>query len=153
MKIIILSVGKPKDVHVVSLAEHYFKRLRSFVPVVLENVPEAKDPLPSRKVEREGASILKILRERDFLVTLEERGECFPSLQFAEWVKASVEHAPGRVVLAIGGAFGLAEEVRRRSNFSLSLSPMTMPHELALVFLLEQLYRAFTLIRGVEYHH
>lgn len=153
MKIIILSVGKPKDVHVVSLAEHYFKRLRSFVPVVLESVPEAKDPLPSKKVEREGVALLKNLRERDFMVTLEERGKCFDSREFAEWVQASVERTPGRVVLAIGGAFGLSEDVRRRSDFSLSLSPMTMPHELCLVFLMEQLYRAFTLIRGVEYHH
>ena len=153
MKIIILSVGKPKDRNVSLLADHYLKRLRFFVPAILENVPEAKDILPSRKIEREGSSLLKAVKERDFLVTLEERGECFDSPMFAEWFRSSVEKTSGRVVLTIGGSFGLSEELRRRSNFSLSLSPMTMPHELCLVFLLEQMYRAFTIMHGVEYHH
>jgi 23S rRNA (pseudouridine1915-N3)-methyltransferase len=153
MKIIILSVGKAKDPRVALMADRYLKRLRTFVPATLESVPEAKDPSPSRKVEKEGRGILKAVRERDYLVTLEERGEAFDSPGFSEWISSRIESAPGRVLLVLGGAFGLSEEVRQRSDFALSLSPMTMPHELCLVLLLEQLYRAFTILRGVEYHH
>ena len=153
MKIIILSVGKAKDEQAAMMADRYLKRLRAFVPVAMETVPEAKDALPSKKMEREGSALLKTLRERDFVVTLEESGERFDSQAFSGWLQASMEGTPGRVVMVVGGAFGLAEEIRRRSDFALSLSPMTMPHELCLVVLLEQVYRAFTIIRGVEYHH
>ncbi len=153
MKIIILSVGKAKDDQAAMMADRYFKRLRAFVSVTMETVPEAKDSLPLRKMEKEGGALLKTLRERDFVVTLEERGERFDSQAFSGWLQSILEGTPGRVVMVIGGAFGLSEEIRRRSDFTLSLSPMTMPHELCLVVLLEQVYRAFTIMRGVEYHH
>lgn len=153
MKIVILTVGRIKDAHVSSLTNRYISRLRTYTPVALENVPDVKDQEPSKRIAREGAMILKAINDRDFLVTLEERGVQFDSISFSAWLRSSLEAAQGRVVMVIGGAFGLSDEVRRRSDFSLSLSEMTLPHELCPLFLAEQLYRAASIANGVKYHH
>jgi 23S rRNA (pseudouridine1915-N3)-methyltransferase len=153
MKIIILSVGKTKDGHFAALADRYFQRMSPFMKVGLEFAPESKDGNAARKMEREGKEILKKIRERDFVVILDEGGKETDSLSFAGWLSAKLDETGGRVVFVIGGAFGLAGEVRERADHSLSLSRMTMPHELCRVFLMEQLYRACTILRGVDYHH
>ncbi len=153
MKIIILSVGKPKEKNFSALADKYFRRIGPYVKVGLEYVSEAKDTDPARKVEREGRDILRKIRERDFVVTLDERGRETDSVSFAEWFSETVNGTDGRIVFVIGGSYGLSGEVKNRGDHSLSLSEMTMPHELCHVFLLEQLYRACTILKGVEYHH
>lgn len=153
MKIIILSVGKAKDGHCAALADRYFQRTAPFLKVGLESAPESKDGNAARKVEREGKEILKKIRERDFVVVLDEGGGETDSLSFARWLSARLDDSEGRIVFVIGGAFGLAGEVRDRADHSLSLSKMTMPHELCLVFLAEQIYRTCTILRGVDYHH
>jgi len=121
--------------------------------VGLEVAPESKDGNTARKVEREGKEILKKIRERDYVVILDEGGGGTDSLSFARWLSERLDGSDGRIVFVIGGAFGLSGEVRDRANHSLSLSRMTMPHELCRVFLLEQVYRACTILRGVDYHH
>ena len=153
MKISILCVGKPKNKHIEALAAHYFKRIRAFFPIMLEHVPEPKDPLPAQRIEKEGERLLRMIGDRDFVVALDECGESLDSRAFSERFRTSIEKSAGRVVLVIGGAFGLSEAIRARSDVLLSLSPMTMPHELCLLFLMEQVYRACTLMHGVEYHH
>ena len=153
MKIIILSVGKTKDDHFSALADRYFQRMSPFMKVGLEVAPESKDGNTARKVEREGKEILKKIRERDFVVVLDEGGGETDSLSFARWLSEMLDGSDGRIVFVIGGAFGLSGEVRDRANHLLSLSKMTMPHELCRVFLLEQVYRACTILRGVDYHH
>ncbi len=153
MKITITAVGRPRERNIAALAERYLSRLRPFASVMLENVPESRDPSPDRKREREGEALIKALRERDFVVILDEGGRSFSSATFSSWLESTMEEEPGRIVLVIGGAYGLSDRVKRRSDFALSLSGMTMPHELCLVFLLEQLYRAFSIINGQKYHH
>jgi 23S rRNA (pseudouridine1915-N3)-methyltransferase len=153
MKIIILSVGKTRDGHLAALADRYFQRISPFLKAGLEIAPESKDGNAARKVEREGKEILKKIRERDFVVVLDEGGGETDSLSFARWLSEMLDGTDGRIVFVIGGAFGLSGEVRDRANHLLSLSKMTMPHELCRVFLLEQVYRACTILRGVDYHH
>lgn len=153
MKIIILSVGKPKNVNFSALAEHYVKRLRPFVKIGMEYAPEERGSNSLRKVQREGQEILKKFRERDYVVLLENKGWETDSCVFADWVSGRLDGVDGRIVFVIGGAFGLSGDVKLRGHCTLSLSKMTMPHELCHVFLLEQLYRAFTILHGVEYHH
>ncbi len=153
MKIIILSVGRPRDAHLAALSRRFFQRMSPFQKVDMEFAPESKDPNAGRKVEREGREILKKLRERDFVVMLDNGGTETDSVSFARWLAAKLEGADGRIVFVIGGAFGLAPQVRERANHSLSLSKMTMPHELCHVLLLEQIYRACTINRGIDYHH
>lgn len=153
MKVIILSVGKPRNRHSASMGRDYLQRIGAFYKVGLLFAPECKDPQEARKVEREGREILKMVRERDFLVALDERGDERDSLSFAKWFSEKLHQTDGRMVFALGGAFGLSDEVKERADCLLSLSKMTMPHELCHVFILEQIYRACTIIKGVNYHH
>ena len=153
MKIIILSVGKPRDIHLSALAARYVKRSCPFLSLGQEFVPESKDRDPARKVEREGEELLKRVQSRDVVVTLEEDGVERDSLAFARWLGELIDDSPGRILFVVGGAFGLSQPIRDRRNASLSLSKMTLPHEFCPALLAEQIYRSFTILRGGEYHH
>jgi 23S rRNA (pseudouridine1915-N3)-methyltransferase len=115
----------------------------------MEFVESAKDG----NIEKEGASILKRLRERDTVVLLDEHGKMYDSVGFSDYISKLLCEIEGRLVFVIGGAFGLSQEVRKRAGEIISLSKMTMPHELCLLLLSEQLYRAFSIIAGTDYHH
>jgi 23S rRNA (pseudouridine1915-N3)-methyltransferase len=145
MKIVVLTVGSPRDKRVSSLAGEYVERIRPLVSV--ECVPDRGD------MTREGSEILRRLRPRDRLILLSEDGDAYDSQGFASLLSREMSAAPGRVVMAIGGPWGVSGEVRGRADLSLSLSPMTMPHEFCFLFLAEQLYRALSIIQGGKYHH
>ena len=149
MKIIILAVGKPKDKNIALLSGMYIERIVPKGICSVEFVDAAKDG----NIEKEGAYLLKKLRERDSIILLDERGMMYDSLTFSGFISEKLLVAEGRLVFVIGGAFGLSNDVKRRADAVLSLSKMTMPHELCLLFLSEQLYRAFSIIAGSDYHH
>ena len=149
MKLVIIVVGRPKDKNIALLSDMYIGRIVPKGLAAVEFAPAAKDG----DIEKEGASLLKKLRERDTVVLLDERGTMYGSAGFSRFISDSLAEAGGRLVFVIGGAFGLSEEVKRRADAVLSLSKMTMPHELCLLFLSEQLYRAFSIIAGSDYHH
>lgn len=149
MKLVVLAVGKPKDKNIALLSETYIERIIPKGLVGVEFVNAAKDG----SIEKEGASILKRLRERDIVILLDEYGIMYDSIRFSDFISSSLATAGGRLVFVIGGAFGVSDDVKQRSNVIMSLSKMTMPHELCLLFLSEQLYRAFSIIAGTEYHH
>jgi 23S rRNA (pseudouridine1915-N3)-methyltransferase len=148
MKILILAVGRLKDKRIASLAGEYLARVRPGL-VSVESVPDQKGS--SR--EREGLEILHRLRPRDRLILLSEDGDAYDSEAFAALLSRELETAQGRVVMAIGGPWGVSEAVRARADVLLSLSRMTFPHELCFLFLAEQLYRAFSILQGAKYHH
>ena len=135
MKVTVLAVGKIAP-HFSEAQDYYLKRFR-FVDLV-----EVKK---RKTVEEEGRELLK--RAKGFLVALDERGLQLSSLEFASLLQA---HA--RLSLLIGGADGISQEVKEKSSLLLSLSKMTLQHDLARVVLLEQLYRADQIIRGTPYH-
>jgi 23S rRNA (pseudouridine1915-N3)-methyltransferase len=149
MKLLILAVGRPKDKNISLLSDMYIGRSVPKGLAEVEFATAAKDG----DSEKEGASVLKKLRERDTVVLLDEHGTMYDSAGFSRFISESLAEAGGRLVFVIGGAFGLSEEVKRRADAVLSLSKMTMPHELCLLFLSEQLYRAFSIIAGSDYHH
>ena len=151
MKILILTVGRLKDKRVSSLAGEYLARIRPGL-VSAESVPD-RGGAPGERAEREGREILQKLRPKDRLILLSEDGESYGSEAFAAFLSREVDAAPGRVVMAIGGPWGVSGAVRERADLLLSLSPMTFPHELCFLFLAEQLYRAFSILRNTNYHH
>ncbi|MCL2009283.1 MAG: 23S rRNA (pseudouridine(1915)-N(3))-methyltransferase RlmH [Synergistaceae bacterium] len=151
MKILILTVGKLKDKRVSSLAGEYLARVRPGL-VSAESVPDG-GRAPEECVELEGREILQKLRPRDRLILLGEDGNTYGSEAFAAMLSREMETAPGRIVMAIGGPWGVSAAVRARADLILSLSPMTFPHELCFLFLAEQLYRAFSILKGAKYHH
>ena len=149
MKLVILAVGKPKDKNIALLSDMYIERI---IPKGLAGV-EFVDAAKDGSIEKEGISILKRLRERDTVILLDEHGIMYDSIQFSGFISERLRITEGRLVFVIGGAFGLSDDVKRRADEIISLSKMTMPHELCLLFLSEQLYRAFSIIAGTEYHH
>ena len=143
MLIKIIAVGRVKDPHYLAKINEFLTRLGSFGKVELV---ELKDDT----VDKESAAILKTLQgERGFVIVLDERGENVTSTEFA----AKLGKCDCKIVLVIGGAFGFTDEVRARADWLLALSKMTVTHEMARLWLVEQLYRAGTILAGKKYHH
>jgi 23S rRNA (pseudouridine1915-N3)-methyltransferase len=152
MKIAVLAVGKPKDRRIASLIEEYLIRIQPRGLVSLECIPDGTGTSEVR-VEREGQEILKRFRPRDRVILLREDGKESDSTEFARMLAREMETAPGRIVLLIGGPWGVSKSIQQRADDSLSLSRMTFTHEMCLLFLAEQLYRAFSILQGAGYHH
>lgn len=151
----IIQVGKTKGAELESLERHYQKLVSGFAKVEVRTVSEVK-PSQTFGVERckeeEGAAILKALSSDSFVIVLSEEGRQFSSVEFAVKLGGLLDQGR-KVVFVIGGAFGLSEAVKARADLLLSLSPMTFTHQMVRVILWEQVYRAFCIIKGKEYHH
>lgn len=152
VRIRVLSVGRDRSGLFAPAVEEYATRLARYARFSLEEVPEARRAAGTpRAREEEGASLLARLREGERVVALDERGKELGSLELARRVEAWL--AAGRdVTLVVGGSDGLADSVRARAQETLSLSRLTLAHRLARLVLAEQLYRAFTILRGEPYH-
>ena len=140
MKVKVLFTGKTTDPWIRQGVEVYVGRIRHYVPFELIEL-------------RDDSQILKSVRNSDHLVLLDEHGETFSSLDWARNLEQKTAHLPKDMVFVIGGPYGFPAEVRARCDESLSLSRMTFSHQLVRLVFLEQLYRAFTIIKGEPYHH
>ncbi|PZR06602.1 MAG: 23S rRNA (pseudouridine(1915)-N(3))-methyltransferase RlmH [Archangium gephyra] len=150
MKLTFLSIGKDRSGLFSPGVDEYAKRLTHTHKVQLVELPESRASGVKAK-EEEGAALLKKLGPRDALVALDEHGKSLSSVDFAKWLGRQQDS--GRdVAFVIGGDEGLSEEVRAKAALTLSLSAMTLPHRLARLVLLEQVYRAFSILRGEPYH-
>lgn len=135
--------------------EEFRRRLRRYVPFETETIPDLKNSrnLTMKEVmEKEGELLLRRIRPDDHVVMLDERGEAFSSIAFAEHLNA-LEGRVKQLVFVIGGAYGFSEEAYRRADSRLSLSRLTFSHQLVRLIFMEQLYRAFTILKGDPYHH
>jgi len=155
MKIRLVSIGRAEDEFVRIGAERFLKRIRRYHPVEevrLREVKSGKESDIPRVIRLEGERILKVLDRRDRVCVLDVAGEEISSEGFAEVIERELRR-PGRSLsFVIGGAAGLSGEVRSRADRRLSLSQMTLTHELARLILLEQIYRGFTILKGKRYH-
>ncbi len=154
MKVRLLVIGTRPEDWVREAVQLYLDRIPTHLKPELVDIPlslrsSGGDPAVAKA--KEGQRILQRLKPGDFLVTLDERGKAWSSLELAREVDRWQNHQPS-VVLAIGGPEGLADEVRQRANQSWSLSALTFPHGLARVIVVEQLYRAWTILQGHPYH-
>ena len=153
-QILILTVAKTQPGAYSQLVDDFLGRVKHYYPTIFEVIPEAKgmsDPLKAR--EKEGKLILTKLKPQDTVVLLDEKGKLHPSMAFAQQLEDWMNQGAGRLVFVLGGAHGFSAEVYGRATSKLSLSPFTMPHQLARVVFLEQLYRACTIQRNEPYHH
>ncbi len=153
MRIVLISVGKPRDAALAAAIGEYEKRAARYWPLAIEEVREEPARAASTDLvrEREGERILARVPAGAVLAACDERGTGMTSAEFASWLQRERESARD-VAIVIGGAFGLAPAVRARAGRTLALAPWTLPHELARLVLAEQLYRAGTIIRGEPYH-
>ena len=149
----IISVGKLKAPHWQKAAAEYITRLSRVWQIKQITVRDGEAELPKKRSEQEGERILAALEPEMIMICLDERGRACNSMQFAvllaEWMQNKARHP----CFVIGGAYGLSEAVRKQADSLLSLGPLTLPHELAQVVLMEQLYRAWTIQNGQPYHH
>lgn len=152
-RIKIICVGKMKKGYWLEAVEHYSKMLRSVIRIDTVHVKECAVGRPEDRKRQESARILEKVDARDTLLVLHEHGRLFSSVEFAQFLRPNLEAPQGDCVFAIGGALGHAPELLARAQVQLSLSPLTMPHELAQVVLYEQLFRASTLMTGRTYHY
>lgn len=152
MRLRLLAVGRDRSGLYAPAVEEYASRLTRYVKFELAEVPEAKKLAGTpRAREEEGAALLAKLGPREHVVALDERGDELTSLAFADRVRRWQERGLD-VTLIIGGSDGLAPEVAARAREKLAVSRFTLAHRLAKLVLVEQLYRAFTILRGEPYH-
>ncbi len=150
-----LWVGKTKDTLYKELEKRYLKRISYFLKAEQGHVAELKkvDPRQSdAQLGKEAQLLEKRLTSGAYLVCLDETGDQISSLELADFLEKLINQGVGCLTLVVGGHAGLSKGIKERANRVLSLGRMTLPHELARVLLLEQIYRAFTLIRKVPYH-
>lgn len=156
MRITLLTVGKTDIAWVRAGLEMYVSRLEHYVPFSLKELPELKgvSALTREQIkQREGEMILRQVAPADEVVLLDEHGREYRSLEFADWLGGRMARSGRDLVLVIGGAYGFSDAVYARADGKLSLSKMTYSHQLVRTIFAEQLYRAFTILRGEPYHH
>ena len=156
MKITLLTVGETDRNWTRDGLETYSSRLRHYVPFTVKEIPELRNAasLSREQIqEKEGDLILKMLKPTDEVILLDERGKEFSSLEWAADLERRMALSGKDIVFVIGGAYGFSRKVYDRSDFLMSLSRMTFSHQMVRVIFTEQLYRAFTIMRGQPYHH
>lgn len=154
MSIKIIALGKSKQSFISDGIAEFQKRLKPFHKVQLEILPDVK-LTSSNSIEivksKEAEIILKKLSPRDYVIALDEKGKQFSSVDFSSFMIKQL--GLSNLVFVIGGVYGLSSNVLNRANYTLSFSRMTFTHQMIRFILLEQIYRAFTIIRGKKYHY
>lgn len=158
MKITIITVGKIKEKYLKDAIAEYSKRLSRYCKLEILEVADEKTPDGASEIveenirEKEGERILKLIKEDAYVITLEISGKMLTSEELADRIETLGIQGKSHLVFVIGGSIGLGREVLRRSDYALSFSKMTFPHQLMRVILLEQVYRSYRIMNGEPYH-
>lgn len=158
MKIILITVGKIKEKYLRDAVSEYGKRLSRYCKLEIVEVADEKTPDQASEAmdenirAKEGERILKYIRDDMYVITLEIGGKMLSSEEFARKIETLGVQGKSSIAFVIGGSIGLGKEVLKRSDYALSFSKMTFPHQLMRVILLEQVYRAYRIINGEPYH-
>ncbi|MCI9270940.1 MAG: 23S rRNA (pseudouridine(1915)-N(3))-methyltransferase RlmH [Dorea sp.] len=158
MKLTLITVGKIKEKYLRDAVAEYSKRLSRYCKLEIletadERTPEdASEAAKEALRDKEGKRILRLVREDAYVITLEIQGEMPDSVELADKIEKLGVKGISHIVFIIGGSIGLSKEVCLRSDYALSFSRMTFPHQLMRVILLEQIYRSFRIIQGEPYH-
>ena len=156
MKVSLVTVGKTDVKWVREGLDLYVSRLSHYIPFTLDEIPELRNvsSLSQEQIkEKEGELILKRINDGDELILLDEHGKEFRSVEWAAFLESKLTRGSRDLVFVIGGAYGFSRKVYDRADSRLSLSKMTFSHQMVRTIFAEQLYRAFTIIRGEPYHH
>ncbi|MBK7007372.1 MAG: 23S rRNA (pseudouridine(1915)-N(3))-methyltransferase RlmH [Saprospiraceae bacterium] len=154
MKVVVLCIGKTNESYLRQGISIYQDRLPHYTSFEYIEMKDVKHPGNTLKLlEMEGKSYLAQVQPDDFLILLDESGKEYTSAAMASYLEKHQINSTKRLVFAIGGAFGWSDEVKQRANMLLSLSKMTFSHQMIRLFLVEQLYRAYSIIKGEKYHN
>jgi len=156
LKIKIILVGKTDLSYIQEGWDEFLTRLKRYIPVEILMIPALKNtkniPTEQQKIA-EGKLIHEKLYAGDCLVLLDENGQQFSSVQFSAFLQQRMNSGLKNLVFVVGGPFGFSEEIYKKADFKMGLSKMTFTHQMVRLILIEQLYRAFTIIQNENYHH
>ena len=156
MTIKLLAIGKTDNKQLQALIDEYTKRLGFYIKFNLEIIPDiknAKNLSEAQQKQKEGELILKQLKPTDVLILLDENGKQLDSVGFSQYLQKHMNSGIKQLVFVIGGPYGFSRDVYNKAQGKLSLSKMTFSHQMVRVFVIEQLYRGFTILKNEPYHH
>jgi|TARA_B110000014_G_C20101916_1_gene578597 23S rRNA (pseudouridine1915-N3)-methyltransferase len=156
MQIKLIAIGKTDDKQLLQLIEQYQKRLKHYVKFQLDIIPDIKNVKnlsEKQQKEKEGELILKKISATDILVLLDENGKQYSSIEFSGYLQKKMNTGIKQLVLVIGGPYGFSEAIYQKSKEKISLSKMTFSHQMIRLFMVEQIYRGFTILKNEPYHH
>ena len=156
MTIKLLAIGKTDNKELKSLIDEYTKRLGFYIKFSLEIIPDIKNVKhlsEEQQKQKEGELIINKLNATDILVLLDENGKQLDSIEFSGYLQKHMNSGAKQLVFVIGGPYGFSQEVYHKSNGKISLSKMTFSHQMVRLFIIEQLYRGFTILKNEPYHH
>ena len=156
MKVRLVLVGKTEGDYLKSGIAIYENRLKHYLPwemVVVPGPKNTKNLSEAEQKKKEGEQILKLLESGDELILFDEKGKEFTSPGLAKFFQDRMNRSVKRVVLVVGGPYGFSEEVYRKAQGKIALSKLTFSHQMVRLFIVEQVYRAMTILRGEPYHH
>lgn len=156
MKICLIAIGKTDEPYLQKGLEIFLKRIPHYISFEMKLIPDIKNSRnlsQEQQKEKEGELILQQLQTSDELILLDEQGDEFSSLEFARFLEKKMLSGPKRLVFVIGGPYGFSAQVYAKAHGKISLSRMTFSHQMVRLIFAEQLYRAFTILKGEPYHH
>ncbi len=156
MQIKLITVGKTDSRAIQDLIDEYIKRLNFYVKFDFEVIPDLKNTKSlseATQKEKEGELILKKIQHSDELILLDENGKQYTSIDFSDYLQKKMNSGLKQLIFVIGGPYGFSQTVYQRANGKISLSKMTFSHQMVRAFFIEQVYRAFTILRNEPYHH
>ena len=156
MRITLLCVGKTDDSHFAAMIDKFQQRLKHYVPFNLVSIPDVKNTKhlsTDQQKAKECDAIMKHLSPGGHVILLDERGKEYRSVEFADYLNKLMVGSVQHVIFVVGGPYGFEDTLYQRANGKISLSKMTFSHQMVRLFFVEQLYRAFSILRGEPYHH
>jgi len=156
MTIKLLAVGKTDSKSLQELIAEYENRLKHYIKFEIEIIPDiknAKNLSETQQKEKEGELILKKIQPTSILVLLDENGKQFSSIDFATYLQKKMNSGIKQLLFVIGGPYGFSEAVYKKAQAKISLSKMTFSHQMVRLFIVEQIYRGFTILKNEPYHH
>jgi 23S rRNA (pseudouridine1915-N3)-methyltransferase len=156
MKITLMCISKTNNNNLAALLKDYAKRIKNYSDFEIEYVvtPKNISKLQADELKKaEGRIVLQKIKKSDFLILLDERGKQYTSVNFATRIQKLMNAGYKQIYFLVGGAFGFSKDIYERADESISLSDMTTTHQLVRLFFTEQLYRAFTILKGHPYHN
>ena len=156
MKILLLVIGKTDDEYLITGIKKYVGRLGHYASFEMKEIPDIRNRKTlSEEQQKKSESFLLLsqFQSGDYVVLLDENGKQYTSVEFSENIEKLMASGNKRIVFVIGGPYGFSQEVYAKANAKMSLSPMTFSHQMVRLIFVEQLYRAFTILKGEPYHH
>lgn len=156
MQIKLLVIGKTDSTQLSELTDEYIQRLKHYIKFDLEILPDIKNSKnlsEAQQKDKEGEAILKKLSATDVLILLDENGKQYTSVDFSSFLQKKMNAGIKQLVLVIGGPYGFSDALYTKAQSKISLSKMTFSHQMIRLFIVEQVYRAFTILKNEPYHH